>query len=216
MQPECSSSLTDPPSALCGRRRLVRSSFLTSTSCAHCEARPDCAGQSESKRCASGPRRSRSDLAKKVRFWEPPPLRDGLHPLDLPRIDPNSLDGQKLASANCLYQFAHLALRNPFPSPSWFWGVLAFLVRERGHKAFQTWFNALTKVVYDQCEHGGQRPKATRPLCHPGHAFQALTKRCSKNHNYLVSGLQWLQWTEPRVGSLPSLVPEYSAHASCR
>ena len=79
------------------------------------------------------------------------------------------------------------------PDSSWFWSVLALLVREKADSSFRAWFSQLAKVIYDQCEHGGQRPKTTRLLCHPGPAFANLARRCKQDHEHLPWGLQWTE-----------------------
>ena len=62
--------------------------------------------------------------------------------------------------------------------------------------SFHRWYNKLSDVDFDACEHGGLRPKSTR-LKTSIPQLQSLARRCSKNHVHAPYGTTWdgHKWT---------------------
>ena len=118
----------------------------------------------------------------------PQPLRSRAFPLGLPSLDLQSADGQRVVTANKLYSFAYRVLdfcrtNNIIacienPANSHLWDILqAFEPQAKG----QSFLSGLSQVVFDQCCHGGFRPKRTKLLC--THAcFESLRAFCPGNH----------------------------------
>ena len=118
----------------------------------------------------------------------PQPLRSRTFPLGLPSLDWHSSDGQRVLTANKLYSFSYRILdfcktNNIIacienPANSYLWDILqAYEPQAKG----QGFLSSLSEVVFDQCCHGGFRPKRTKLLC--THAcFEPLRAACPGNH----------------------------------
>ena len=118
----------------------------------------------------------------------PQPLRSKDHPLGLPSLNPKSADFQRVRTANELYAFTYRILRYCImnniivcvenPQNSFLWDIL---------RAFEPAaiedqiLHRLVEVCFDQCCHGGLRPKSTKFLCTPG-CFETLQAQCPGNH----------------------------------
>ena len=118
----------------------------------------------------------------------PQPLRSKAFPLGLPSLDWLSADGQRVVAANKLYSFAFRVLdfcktNNIIacienPANSHLWDILqAFEPQAQGNSVL----SGFSEVVFDQCCHGGFRPKKTKLLC--THAcFESLKASCPGSH----------------------------------
>ena len=133
---------------------------------------------------------------------EPRPLRNAEHLMGLPGL--TSSEKSRVDSANDIYRLAipilmiacklHCIVSLENPPRSWLWSVLAMLIKEMcsdPEDPFRLWFFELENVAFDMCEHGGNRPKATRLKATPK-VFSHLAKLCSGTH-------QHLPWTVSKV-----------------
>ena len=133
---------------------------------------------------------------------EPRPLRNAEHLMGLPGL--TSSEKSRVDSANDIYKLAipilmiacklHCIVSLENPPRSWLWSVLAMLIKEMcsdPEDPFRLWFFELENVDFDMCEHGGNRPKATRLKATPK-VFSHLAKLCSGTH-------QHLPWTVSKV-----------------
>ena len=151
--------------------------------------------------CGTGSRAREQPISaakRKMGVPQPPPLRSADHPMGLPNLKP--FHQAKINSANALLRFVvellflafqfgvHVVLENP--QRSWIWAALAFLVLQKDHQAFQSWYNNLHEVIFDACEHRGSRPKSTRFTTTLKVLIQ-LSKRCSKTHIHSEYGTSW-------------------------
>ena len=138
--------------------------------------------------------------AKALGVPEPVPLRSADHPFGLPIIDPDSLNGQRLQSANKLYDFCFRVLAWALeagaqitiekPTNSWYWTILASQIRQCKDKLLKTKLVEMQSVVFDMCMHGGSRPKSTKLLC-SSNDFQSLALTCDKSHEHLPWSVKW-------------------------
>ena len=76
------------------------------------------------------------------------------------------------------------------PANSWMWSVFAWLARKYKHSSYYGMKHSLLEVVFDACQHGGTRPKATKLLTNCK-LFAALRARCDNNHPHEPWGAQW-------------------------
>ena len=151
--------------------------------------------------CGTGSRAREQPISaakRKMGVPQPPPLRSADHPMGLPNL--KSFHQAKVNSANALLHFVvellflafqfgvHIVLENP--ERSWIWAALTFLVLQKNHPAFQSWYNNLHEVIFDACEQGGSRPKSTRFIT-TLKVLSQLSKRCSKNHIHSKYGTTW-------------------------
>ena len=117
----------------------------------------------------------------------PPPARSGEFPNGLPSLQ--GILKERVLKANLLYErtgaiFAECILLNKMvsvenPANSYFWKTLGWVSQTQG-LAFQ-------EVVFHNCQHGGQRAKATR-LAHNIDLFSELHLMCpgeSQGHQHL-------------------------------
>ena len=118
----------------------------------------------------------------------PRPLRSKDFPLGLPTLVVGSADHARVLAANDLFLFTYRMLSFCLaraiivcvenPANSFLWDVL---------RAFEPALQAkqvlprLTEVCFDQCCHGGARPKRTKLLCTPN-CFESLSAVCPGNH----------------------------------
>ena len=118
----------------------------------------------------------------------PSPLRSRDFPLGLPSLQPGSVDSCRVDTANRLYAFGYRVLRYCLdnsiivcienPRNSFLWEILAaFEPSEPSHRLLPR----LSEVCFDQCCHGGARPKGTKLLCSP-ECFESLRASCPGNH----------------------------------
>ena len=122
---------------------------------------------------------------------EPRPLRAAHALMGLDGL--TVAEKQRVEAANLIYQNAVVLLYILFqiqaivslenPERSWLWALLAFLINQRGHDKFSTWYFGLDDVTFDACMHGGSFPKTTRLKCTTG-IFRHLEARCSGDHNH--------------------------------
>ena len=157
--------------------------------------------------CGTGSRareRPISVAKRKMGVPQPPPLRSGEHPLGIPGL--GAFHAAKVASANKLLEFVvlllvecwlnniHVILENP--ERSWIWAAITALVLKHSSFSFHRWYNNLSDVDFDACEHGGLRPKSTR-LKTSIPQLQSLARRCSKSHVHAPYGTTWdgHKWT---------------------
>ena len=118
----------------------------------------------------------------------PQPLRSKDFPLGLPTLVVGSADHARVLAANELFLFTYRMLSFCLeraiivcvenPANSFLWDVL---------RAFEPALPAkqvlprLAEVCFDQCCHGGARPKRTKLLCTPD-CFESLSAVCPGNH----------------------------------
>ena len=124
----------------------------------------------------------------------PSPLRSRDFPLGLPSLQPGSVDSCRVDTANRLYAFGYRVLRYCLdnsiivcienPRNSFLWEILAaFEPSEPSHRLLPR----LSEVCFDQCCHGGSRPKGTKLLCSP-ECFESLRASCPGNHLHKAWG----------------------------
>ena len=136
----------------------------------------------------------------------PQPLRSGLHPLGLPTLKPGSVTYERVQAANKLYCFCFelmvwalgrgVAFTIESPANSWMWSVFAWLAREETATQYHKFRHLLLEVIFDACQHGGTRPKATKLLTNCD-LFASLRARCKNDHPHEPWGAQWTEtgWT---------------------
>ena len=118
----------------------------------------------------------------------PQPLRSKDFPLGVPTLVLGSANHARVLAANDLYLFAYRMLSFCLdhdiivcvenPANSFLWDVLRAF--EPAQPAKQV-LPKLAEVCFDQCCHGGARPKRTKLLCTPD-CFESLTADCPRNH----------------------------------
>ena len=118
----------------------------------------------------------------------PIPLRDADFPLGLPNLSP--ANQRRVQQANVLYTFTFEVLLYCYannivftvenPWRSWFWAVLTLLARQHSHEACRA-VNSLVTTVFDNCMHGGKRPKRSR-VDSTSSALQCLALLCDETH----------------------------------
>ena len=177
-------------------------------------------------RCGTCSRAREKALPHHLRgsFAAPPPLRDADNLLGFKSH--TGKNKAKVDSANILYHFAILVLYKCFirgiaistenPERSWLWGILAKLIREHGDKEFKAWFDALERVSFHSCMHGGTRNKRTRFLATRG-LFSKLEAECDDSHAHQPWGIvrhhQGLRFATASEAEYPSLLCKRMAAA---
>lgn len=142
--------------------------------------------------CGTGSRARDKPVPAKLRQSGAPcprPLRSFEHILGVPNLKP--IEEARVQTANKLAAFAvrliqfamdhstFISLENP--TNSWMWGVLAFFVRQTKNSKLQHFYNAFFALDFDNCCHGGDRPKSTRFLCSHD-LLSSLALRCQNDH----------------------------------
>ena len=122
---------------------------------------------------------------------EPPVLRDADHLLGRPNL--SAANQLKVEKADALYEFVeqrmHFCYRTSRyfvienPARAWLWSILALLVSRRSDSQYSAWFNALLDVDFQNCEHGGARPKSTRFKTNCVR-LQRLARECTRSHTH--------------------------------
>ena len=127
----------------------------------------------------------------------PIPLRDADFPLGLPNLSP--ANQRRVQQANVLYAFTFevmlychssdivFTVENPWRS--WFWAVITWLAREHSPEACRV-VNSLVTTVFDNCMHGGTRPKRSR-VDSTTTALQSLAVLCDDSHTHEPFKLQF-------------------------
>ena len=126
--------------------------------------------------------------------------------MGLPSLQPGSSAYERVQSANKLYELCfdlmvwslqkNVAFTIENPANSWMWSVFAWLARRQKDSPYHAMKHSLLEVVFDACQHGGTRPKATKLLTNC-ELFAALRARCDNNHPHEPWGAQWTEtgWT---------------------
>ena len=126
--------------------------------------------------------------------------------MGLPSLQPGSAAYERVQSANKLCELCfdlmvwslqnNVAFTIENPANSWMWSVFAWLARRHKHSPYHAMKQSLLEVVFDACQHGGTRPKATKLLTNCK-LFAALRARCDNNHPREPWRAQWTEtgWT---------------------
>ena len=118
------------------------------------------------------------------------PLRDADFPLGLPTLSPSNQ--HRVDQANLLYEFTFCILLHCYfnnitftvenPWRSWFWAVLTHLARQHSKEACRA-VNSLITTVFDNCMHGGKRPKRSR-VDSTTSVLRSLGILCDNSHTH--------------------------------